>query len=212
MSHDSTSSASIPLADSRCDIEKVLLIPGFCEPAAFLWPLKLSLQQNCDDVQLWNDRMIFRNLEKSVARLTSELQAQRSSGSIALVTHSFGDWVARRAIAASRSHHVSALVSIAPVMQAGIVPDLLHLATGNLIPEIAVMGDPVRANCDASVDASVRRLVIWASMDLYVRPVEIDEHPNASIHHLIGSHLTVAMQPNSLQLISQFLFSSSVIH
>jgi len=97
-------------------------------------------------------------------------------------------------------------------MQAGIVPDLLHLATGNLIPEIAVMGDPVRANCDASVDASVRRLVIWASMDLYVRPVEIDEHPNASIHHLIGSHLTVAMQPNSLQLISQFLFSNSVLH
>ncbi|WP_372716482.1 hypothetical protein [Novipirellula sp.] len=212
MSHDSTSFASIHPADSRGDIEKVLLIPGFCEPAVFLWPLKLSLQQSCDNVQLWSDRMIFRNLEKSVARLSSELQSQSSSGSIALVTHSFGDWVARRAIAASRSHHVSALVSIAPVMQAGIVPDLLHLATGNLIPEVAVMGDPVRANCDASVEGRVRRLVIWASMDLYVRPVEIDEHPNASVHHLVGSHLTVAMQPNSLRLISQFLFPASGIH
>ncbi|GAA5505801.1 hypothetical protein [Novipirellula caenicola] len=192
-------------------IDKVLLIPGFCEPPLFLWPLKLALQRHCDDVQLWPDRLIFRDLEESVARLQRTLQEHQSGGAIALVTHSFGDWVARRAITASRSHQVSSLVSIAPVMQAGLVPDLLHHATGDVIPEVAVMGDPVRANCDADVDASVRRLVIWASMDLYVRPVEIDEHPNATVHHLIGSHLTVAMQPNSLRLISQFLFPASDI-
>ncbi|WP_144057487.1 hypothetical protein [Novipirellula maiorica] len=211
MSNDLTSKESTPPDDPQGKIDKVLLIPGFCEPPLFLWPLKVSLQRHCDDVQLWPDRMIFRNLEKSVARLQSTLQEHRSSGSIALVTHSFGDWIARRAITESRSHHVSSLVSIAPVMQAGIVPDLLHHATGNVIPEIAVMGDPLRANCDADVDANVRRLVIWANIDMYVRPVELDENSAATVHHLVGSHLTVAMQPNSLRLITQFLFPTSDI-
>ena len=198
---------STPQPAVQYPIEKVVLIPGFCEPRFLLWPLQHSLRRHCDDVKLWRDRMVFRNLDRSVARLKTLLKEPRSGGSIALVTHSFGDWVARRAIAESQSHPVSALVSIAPVFRAGLVPTLLHQTTCNLIPEVAVMGDPVRASCNSHLDQHVRRLVIWATVDAYVRPVDFDVAPLPTVHRLTGTHMSVAMQPNSLRLIEQFLFA-----
>ncbi|TWU21688.1 hypothetical protein Pla52o_38750 [Novipirellula galeiformis] len=150
--------------------------------------------------------MAFRNLDASVARLAARLEDDHSGRRIALVTHSFGDWVARRAIASATQHRVAALVSITPVLRTGIVPYLIHGLTGNLISEIEVINDPMRASADASVDKKIKRLVLWAQLDAYVRPLDIDGDDTIAVHHFLSTHLSIILQPNSLRLITRFLF------
>ena len=131
-------------------------------------------------------------------------------GPIGMVTHSFGDWVARAAIAKSPQHRVRAMVSLAPVMRAGFLPSLLYALTGNLVPEIEIIMDRKKASANLDCDDRVRRLVVWSHFDESLRSVPLDHVPNLVVQRVYGTHLSMAWQPNIIRLVNRFLFSNSL--
>ncbi|TWU49411.1 esterase/lipase family protein [Rubripirellula reticaptiva] len=190
--------------------ERVILIPGLLEPRPFLWPLQGSLARHGFRAECWRDRVVFRNLERSVDRLSAAIAGDANQdGSIGIVTHSFGDWVARAAIAKSRRHRVTAMVSLAPVMRAGFFPSLLYGVTWNLIPEIKIIMNRVDASANLDCDDRVRRLVVWSRFDESLRSVSLDHVRNLQVRRVFATHLTIVCQPNVLKLTRQFLLSGN---
>ena len=188
-------------------IRRIILMPGLLEPRVLLWPLKRVLQKHCGQVEFFTDRIAFRRIDDSVQRLAAILAQDTHDRSIAIITHSFGDWVARQAIAQASHNHVAALVSVAPVMRTGLVPSGLYLLSGNLIPEIKVIVNTNQAAENLDCDDQVRRLVIWAKADACVRSVPLSHVPNLQVQRVAATHLSVVLQPGVLKRIEEYLLS-----
>lgn len=192
--------------------QKVVLIPGLLETHFAMWSLRRSLSRHCEHTEYWRDRVLFRNVQASVDRLADVIQGDVDQhGPIGIVTHSFGDWIARAAIAQSTRHRVTALVSIAPVMRAGLLPTIGYALTGNLAPEIEIIKNRDKASANLDCDSRVRRLVIWAHVDESLRQVPLDKIRNLEVKRIWGTHLSIIWQPNTLRLVSDFLFASTTI-
>jgi len=167
-------------------------------------------------VEIWRDRYIFRDTEASIERLSRRIGECSNSTRYGLVTHSFGDWVARQAISRTPNHCVEALASIAPVMKSGIIPQAIHWLSGDLIPEIAIIADPELASksldCQTNLHqaglqdiARLRRLIVWAAIDLGVRRIDVSHLTNVKVQHVAATHLSVVMQPDVHRVIEDFL-------
>lgn len=191
-------------------IGRVIVVPGLLEPCAALFPLKRLLRKHCPRVDCFRDRLAFRDLDRSVDRL-SEMLCDDVPGepgdSIALVTHSFGDWVARNAIGRTPQHRVHTLISITPALRPGPLLHLLRFASGNLLPEVRVIMDAPRAAANIDCNAVPRRIVIWAKADACVRPIDLAGIREIEIQHFLATHLTVILQPNVLKMIERCVFS-----
>lgn len=187
-------------------IDRVLLIPGLMEPRLAMLPLRLRLRRSCSRVEVWRDCYMFRNLEATVTRLAELIDARADSAPIAIVTHSFGDWVARQAIARTSRHRVAALVSLTPVMARGCLTTALYYLGGALIPELAIIVDHQRARAALNCDPNLSRMVIWAASDWGVRPIDLSGLPNTQVHRVTATHLSIVLQPNVHRMIEQFLF------
>ncbi len=188
-------------------VEHVILVPGLLEPHFAFWPLRYHLRRRGVRVNFFADRLAFRRIDDSIRRLTELIQAGPSDRSIGIVTHSFGDWVARQAIARASSSRVSALVSVAPVMRAGFLPALVQLVSGNLIPEIKIIMDRDLAAKNLDCDETIDRLVLWASFDECLRSVDLDHIRNLESQQVLATHLSIVLQPNVIRRIDDFLFS-----
>ncbi|TWT54711.1 hypothetical protein Pla22_23620 [Rubripirellula amarantea] len=185
----------------------VILIPGLFEPSIALLPLQISMQTHAETIERWHDRIAFRSFEKSVSRLADAIAGDPDElGSIGLVTHSFGDWVARAAIAKSSHHRVRSMVSLAPVMRSGFLSWLAYALTWKLIPEIKVIMDRELACANLNCDQRVRRLVIWSHFDESLRQMPLDQVPNVRVEKVWATHLSIAWQPRVLRLAKNFLF------
>ena len=196
-----------PVNRAHPGIRQVILIPGLFEPRFALAGLRYSLAKHCGQVEYWRDRLAFRSVETSISRLGEVIAGDPfQSGSIALVTHSFGDWIARASIARASNHRVGALVSLAPVMRAGFLPGLLYGMTGNLVPEIEVIMDQAKASADLDCDDRIRRLVIWSRFDESVRRVPLDHIHNLEVQRVIATHFSIAWQPHVVRLVNEFVF------
>ena len=171
-----------------------------------MWPLRRSLRHHCDRVDCWRDRIVFRDLQASVDRVANEISGDAAQqGTVAIVTHSFGDWIARAAIAQSPNHRVKSLVSLAPVMRAGFLPMVAYGLTGNLVPEIKVIMNSAAASANLDCDDRVRRLVIWSRFDESLRQVALDGINNLEVERVWATHLSIPWQPNTRRLTSNFL-------
>lgn len=186
-------------------IDRILLIPGLLELRSAMLPLRQHLANQWENVEIWRDRYIFRDVDASVARLSDWIRDDGSEKNLAIVTHSFGDWLARRAIAQTPHHRVVALASIAPVMRSGCVITAIHYAGGDFIPEIKIIADPVIAAENLDFDRAVRRIVIWANVDLAVRPIDLNHLPYIATERVLATHLSVILQPNVHTKIERFL-------
>ncbi|TWT67456.1 lipase family protein [Allorhodopirellula solitaria] len=189
-------------------IDRVLLIPGLLEPPMAMWPLRRVLSKRWDPVEIWRDRLIFRDIDATVTRLSRWIEDDGSGSSIAIVTHSFGDWLARRAIARTPGHRVIALASVAPVMRSGCIIKAIHYAGGDLIPEIAIVSHPDRAAENLECDPNVDRMVLWAKIDLGVSEIDLSRLPHIAVHRVAATHLSIIMQPNVMSRIERFLSTS----
>ena len=188
-------------------IEHVILVPGLLEPQVAFWPLRHRLRRHGVRVDFFADRLAFRKIDNSIGRLTELIEAGPDRRTTAIVTHSFGDWVARQAIARASSSHVSALVSVAPVMRAGFLPALVQMVSGNLIPEIKIIMNPDRASKNLDCDSAVDRLVLWARFDECLRSVDLGHISNLETQQVLATHLSIVLQPNVMSRIEAFLFS-----
>lgn len=187
-------------------VERILLVPGLLEPRISMWPLKWRLGRQGAQVEIWRDRYIYRSLEGSVSRLADTIAEETRP--LTLVTHSFGDWVARAAIARCPEHRIDALVSVAPVIATGPIPVAMHLLTAGTVPELQVMMDPSSAGSHLNPDPSVRRMLIWARIDHFVRSVPDHEIPDARIVRVAATHLSVILHPGACREIEQFVLGT----
>lgn len=195
------------MPERAANINRILLIPGLLEPRLAMCPLQYRLRKHFEHVEVWRDRYIFRNVDASVARLSDWIRDDCSEKSLAIVTHSFGDWIARQAIAQTPNHRVAALASIAPVMRSGCIVNAIHYAGGDFIPEIAIIADSERASENLNCDPSVRRLVVWAKFDIGVRTINLSHLSHINTRRVAATHLSVIMQPNVHAMIEQFLLA-----
>ena len=189
---------------------QLILVPGLLEPCFAFLPLKRSLSNHCPRIDCWRDRLIFRDIEASVNRLAAMISRDANDRcAIGIITHSFGDWIARAAITRSRQHQVKMMISLAPVMRSGFLPTLLYGFSGNLIPEVKVImnGNDAMANLDC--DDRVRRLVIWSRFDESLRSVPLDHIRNLQVQRVWATHFSIPWQPNVLRAIDCFLSSRS---
>lgn len=198
------------LPSSETAVKEIILVPGLFEPRFALWPLRSSLRTHCDQVECWRDRIAFRKLEASVNRMADRIAGDPVvDGAIGIVTHSFGDWIARAAIAKQPNHRIRVLVSLAPVMRAGFLPSLLYALTGNLVPEIAVIMDATGASANLDCDPRIRRLVVWSKFDESLRSVELSQFDNIQTRRVFATHFSIAWQPNVVRLVNDFMFFES---
>lgn len=194
------------MIDMQTIPSRLILIPGLFEPRFAFLPLKRALAEKVDHVECWRDRIAFRSVEDSVNRLADTIAENGDDrGTIGIVTHSFGDWVARAAIAKSQSHRVTAMVSLTPVIRAGFLPSLLYGLTGNLVPEIKVIMNRDRASANLDCDDRVRRLVIWSRFDESLRPVPLDHVRNLQVERVWATHFSIPWQPNVIRIVSRYL-------
>jgi len=197
------------LTEIQKPFQEILLIPGLFEPCLALWPLGASLRSQCGQVACWRDRLAFRQLETSVKRMADRIAGDpRVDGPIGIVTHSFGDWVARAALAKQPNHRVRTLVSLAPVIRAGFLAGVAHALTGNLIPEVAIVMDANRASTNLDCDRRIRRMVVWSRFDESVQSVDLDQYRHIVTRRVIATHLTIALQPNVHRLVRDFMSSN----
>ncbi|MGV3485706.1 MAG: hypothetical protein ACO1RT_14915 [Planctomycetaceae bacterium] len=172
-----------------------------------LRPLRFALAGVCSpNAAIWRDSIVGRDLDASIDRLRDEMIRQQSEGGrTAIVTHSFGDWIVRQAIADFSQPPISALVSIAPLMSASPIGRVLRLVSGRCISEVPIMADASRAGVHVAVDSRIRRLILWAAVDAWVRPFAIDEQENLTVRYCCGTHLSLVLQPNVQRFICRFL-------
>ena len=169
-------------------------------------PIKLSLRNTARSVEIWRDDLVFRTLDQSVDRLRVAIEQHAQEGkSLAIVTHSFGDWVVRQALAGISHHQVDALVSVAPVLAASPLARVLNVVGGRGISEVPVMADALRAAENSVLDPKIRRLVIWAAVDAWVQRATIADATNLDVSRFWATHLSVIMQPNVHRLVREFL-------
>ncbi len=185
---------------------ELILIPGLLEPHFAFFPLKRSLKRCGEQVHCWPDRLVFRSLDASVDRLVEAIAGDPTQlGEIAIVTHSFGDWIARAALAKSARHRVTAMVSLTPVMRAGFLPSLLYGVSGNLIPEIRVIMNSELAAAHLDCCQSARRLVVWSRFDESLRAIPLDHLSNVQVQRVWATHMSIVWQPNVIRLVNDFL-------
>ena len=187
----------------RLPIRRVLLVPGLFEPRWLLLPMKLALGRQDRSIEIWQDHLVCRSLDRSVDKLRTAISREAES-SIGIVTHSFGDWVVRQAVAGLPHHSIEAIVSVTPVVTASLFGKVLHRLVGGCVTEASVMADSIRAAENISMDASIRRLVIWATFDLFVKKIELPSTENLDVHHCLATHLSTVVQPNIHRLIRDF--------
>lgn len=198
------------MANTTGPLQEILLVPGLFEPRFALWPLRRALQSHCEHFEYWRDRLAFRQLDASVDRMAERIAGDSGQqGPIGIVTHSFGDWVARAAIARQPNHRVTTLVSLAPVMRAGFLANTAYALTGKLIPEVAVVNDPERASANLDCDPNIRRMVVWARFDESLRSIDLTHVKNVLTKRVLATHISIAVQPNVLRMVKDYLFAES---
>lgn len=190
-------------------IGKVILVPGLFEPRGLLVPLAHRLRNAGYRATLWRDRVAFRDLHRSVDRLATAIRIADSvpddHRDVALVTHSFGDWVARAAIRSTPRHRIAALVSITPVMRGGWLFAITSRLGGGCIPEVSVIADAERASANLQCDANLTRLVIWARLDGLLRSVNLSDFANVTEQSVWSSHLSAIVQPSIGRMVVDFV-------
>jgi len=175
-------------------------------------PIKFALRNHADRVDIWRDRLVCRDLDRSIDRFRQFIaNCKARDERLSIITHSFGDWIVRQALQKSPDNQVDALVSIAPVIARSPVGIVLNCLGGSFVSEVSVIANASRAAENAVVTTTVRRLVIWGYFDIWVRPFAMPEIDNQTVEHFFATHLSIVMQPNVLRLVSGFLNSRTEI-
>ncbi len=185
---------------------RILLVPGFTSPRWVLLPLYLYLKRKHPHIELWDHPRVFSELNVTIEALADKLRAATKAGqNVKLVSHSFGDWVARSALAEAGEVRVAKLISITPVVERVPPARWVCRLTGRMIPELQVMADAERAAAHLEAAAKVEHILIWAKWDLIVRRPKPWPDSAAREFSLPGMHMTLPFQPRLWRLVAEEL-------
>jgi len=206
MMSETVSTADETTASRSRPLDEVLLVPGFMSQRWSLWLMFCYLKSRFPSATAWDYPQVFTDIETTIDRLAELIDSKTSDGrTLGLVTHSFGDWVARAALAKAGNRGVRKVVSIAPVVTAVPVARMLHKLTGARVPELRIMADEQQASAAPHLDPFIDHLVLWAKWEwLVVRP---DDWPNEySLHETkAGTHVSLVFQPRIWRRVAQHL-------
>ena len=185
---------------------RVILVPGFTSPRWVLFPLYRYLRNRHEHVDLWDHPRVFSELDVTVNALAGKLRTESQAGRrIGLVSHSFGDWVARSALAEAGDVRISKLISITPVATRVPLARWIHWFSGRLIPEIRIMADEEKAGEHLVVSPAIEHIIFWARWDLIVRRPRPWPNPKTRHRLLRGTHVSLAFQPNLWRAVAEEL-------
>jgi len=191
------------MGDDNLPLERILLVPGFMSPGWMFAPLHRALGDSFPSVEVWDHPTVFDEPARIVAALANELR--NANQRIGIVSHSFGDWIVRGAIAQSKTKDVGKLISICPVTTSVPTARLLRKVSLDVTPELQLMCDEFRSSASLDFNSSIDHLVLWATFDVFVFkpspwPREETEHRS-----VLGTHNSILFQPNIWQVVRDFL-------
>ncbi len=189
--------------------QKIILVPGFLSPRWMLRPLYGHLKDQFAEfaeVVLWDHPHILSEPFAVADELQSWLERETGGDNVALVTHSFGDWVARKAIQSS-AVEVDKLLSICPVIRAVPTARMFAALTRDLVPEVRVMADGKSAASYLELPQVRDHLVIWARWDFWIRRRDRWPRTETRQRTVNGFHNSVIFQPSVWKQAEVFLKS-----
>lgn len=185
----------------------IYLIPGFMSPAWMMYPLAVYLESinspGFEKIVRWDYPRVFSDPHDTIVKLADELDSYPDR-SVAIVAHSFGDWIARSALNRTRKRSVSKMVSTCPVVSAVPVAKLAQKMTGDWIPEFSIMASDERTKVDVPLHLQIQQSNIWARGEMLVR--RTDERDSRIRERFVwASHNSVLFQPNVWSVIREEL-------
>jgi hypothetical protein len=154
--------------------------------------------------RIWDEATVFGQVATSVDRLRTELD--RLPPGSGVVTHSFGDWLFRVAVGDSMNT-VASLVSIAPVMAASRAARWSR-ALARLLPGLAIMSSDDRASRASQTPIGIDRCIIWPTIDLWTRRVDVSRMSSTRSVVIVGTHNTLVWQPAVHRAVAGHLHQS----
>jgi pimeloyl-ACP methyl ester carboxylesterase len=184
-------------------LDRILLVPGFMSPGWMFAPLHRALNESFACVEVWDHPTVFDQPAHIAAALAAELNS--TDDRLGIISHSFGDWIVRGAIASTETKNVRKLISICPVATSVPTARLLSKFSLDVTPELQLMGDELRASAALNFNPSIDHLVLWATFDVFVfKPLQ---WPRAETEHrsILGTHNSILFQPNIWRIIKYYL-------
>lgn len=168
------------------------------------------LRSRLASVEVWDHPHILKQ-----PRAVADLLADHLTGlckrfdEVTLVTHSFGDWVARRALLRSISDNQAAgritkFCSICPVVTSVPIAALGEPVFRHWIPELSVLANSDAASINLELPASIDRMTIWARWDWWIRTVDDSRSNHITVN---GTHNSVLLQCNLWNQVLRFIGS-----
>ncbi|WP_164100746.1 lipase family protein [Candidatus Laterigemmans baculatus] len=214
---------------------KVLLIPGLFYPRWMLLPLRYTLRKKGFEAEIWDTTGVAAPLPKIVAELVDAIRGfasparqpdgiawqpdgiarqpdgiARQPAGVSLVTHSFGDWLARAALAeidgdGERPSGVDRIVSLVPVIAQSPAAQLAAPLFGRWLPPLEAMSDPKRAAQGLPLPAGIERKIIWARGDLLLRRAPPQTDARTREVYLWTTHNLLLADPRVHRMVGEFL-------
>lgn len=179
----------------------VILVPGFLSPRWLILPLAHHLERTCFEVIAWDHLTLFDDPQSNVDFLSSKLQQEKEKGtSVSIVAHSFGDWIARQALASAADSSVDQWISIAPVKREVKIAQLIHRFTRDHLSEISIMSNRERAAQEPIPEGDIHHETILATWDWFL--TRATEKCN---YKVTGTHNSILFTPKLWRLVEQIL-------
>ena len=185
----------------------VILVPGLFSPRWIMVPMGRFLRSEFDQVRCWDHPTVFGPLQRSHDALLSHITNNPPNDPVALITHSFGDWITRRVLAdldQQGDHRVSHLVSLSPVTTSNPAAITIGKLTKDRIPEIAVMRDADRASQCRRIAPHIHHLTLWSRIDPWVNRCAYLS-PQTIEHRVWATHNSINFQPGVWRRVATFL-------
>lgn len=177
----------------------ILIVPGFMSPAWMLRPLASRLRGTYPSVVLWDYPRVFADVELNLAELSAQLDHTNPH---IVITHSYGDWMARAALGISE-YRPQGMIAISPVVRSVPLIRALPNWLERNVPEFVVMRNEQRAAVNLQPAMEQRRMIYWARGELLVDPNLPEHHRCRRQRFFWGTHNSLLFQPKVWAAIDQ---------
>lgn len=182
----------------------ILLVPGLFSPRWMLRPMGAYLGKRFTSTQVWDHPNWIGDVDENLTALENHWRGLNPKLPLAVISHSFGDWIVRELMSRSGVRRPTHLVSLAPVVKSNLASQWIGKWVGDRCGELAVMRDAERASQNLTVPASVRHLVMWPKFDPWIQKGHY-QSPQTIDETIWATHNSAPMQPGVMRRVEQFL-------
>ncbi|QDT11932.1 hypothetical protein K239x_39340 [Planctomycetes bacterium K23_9] len=170
-----------------------------------VYPLQRYLRKRFSSVVCWDYPRVFTDLDRTLDQLALRFD-QHTDGSVAVVAHSFGDWVVRSALHRMKSRAVNSLVSVCPVVTSVAAAEILSQVSSDLVPELTVMANVEQSEVPLPNQMNIKRSLVWARGETLVRrPKDLAMYDRE--RRVFAFHNTILFQFNGWKAIQEELIA-----